>query len=276
MVEACPETVSVGEAEPMRACLILCGERQLPAGNPGDTRGDTLACRTTYALRAQSAPEESCRAAALEAGDTCTDASCDEYCEHMATACPTMFPDAESCAATCAVFPRSAPGSDPIAEANTVECRVRAARRALSDSAECGAAAPSGGGRCGHPCAAYCDQISAHCDALQVYPDRDTCEATCALLPLDATLTAPQAERNTVECRLYHATYPAAFDPATHCPHTAVYHPAHCGPVCETYCDLVTAHCPGVTDVACQTDCAAQVAAGANLWPLPGAADPCP
>lgn len=279
MVNACPDTVAVGEAEPQRACLILCGESQLLPGEVGDTRGDTLACRTTYALRAQSEPAANCRAAALETGAVCSDARCDEYCEHMAVACPSTFPDVESCAATCSVYPRTPAGEDPAAEANTVECRVRAARRARTDASACAMAAPSGGGVCGDPCAAYCDQIEAHCASAPVYPDRATCEATCALLPVDSEVETPQAERNTVECRLYHATYPAAFDPATHCPHTAVYHAAHCGPMCETYCGLLQTHCPEVPEArdgaACLSSCEASLRDGAPLWPMPGAVAPC-
>jgi hypothetical protein len=278
MVAACPETVAVGDAEPVRACLILCGERLLEPGEVGDTRGDTMACRTTYALRAQSDPAGNCRAAALEAGEACSDAGCDEYCEHMASACPATFPDIESCKATCEVYPRTPAGADPATPANTVECRVRAARNARSDAAACAAAAPSGGGTCGAPCAAYCDQIEAHCASAPVYPDRQTCETTCALLPLDDAPTAPQAERNTVECRLYHATYPAAFDPATHCPHTSVYHAAHCGPVCETYCGLLETHCPdtpAASREACLTACEAELGAGRSLWPTSDAPAPC-
>jgi hypothetical protein len=283
MVDDCPSFLPATGDATLRSCLNSCGEALITDGEFGTTTGNSMACRIEHARLAVSAPAGHCRAASLEGGGTCTDARCDVYCEAMVANCTGFYPDDESCLRACEAFPLATPG--PAVEgSNTLECRVARAREAADDSTACPGAEPSGGGVCGDPCDAYCDQIAAHCDTHPVYADRTTCQETCGLLRRDEEAGVLTGERNTVECRLYHATYPAAFDPATHCPHTGVYHAAHCGPVCETYCDLMGSHCPytyaldaaGTQDAtACRTDCESLVMSGAALFPAADATTAC-
>lgn len=283
MLADCPSVLPATGDATLRGCLTSCGEALIADGTFGATTGNSMSCRIEHARLAATTPTDHCRAASLEGGGTCTDARCDVYCEAMVANCAGFYPDDESCLRACEAFPLTPPGSSAEGT-NSLECRVARARAAADDPAACRGAEPSGGGICGEPCDAYCDQIDAHCDANPVYPDRQSCEETCGLLRRDEEAGKLSGERNTVECRLYHATYPAAFDPTTHCPHTGVYHAAHCGPVCDTYCDLMGSHCPftyaqdteGTLDAtACRLDCEAIVMAGGTLWPAADATKAC-
>lgn len=270
MLAACPSAVPETSSDRRRGCLNTCGEAMRPDGELGALTGDTMACRIEHARLAAVTRQDHCTAASLEGGGICSDARCDVYCEAMATSCPDTFPDSDSCMAACEGFPTASPGQTS-AGTDSIECRVAAAR-----AGSCEAAGPSGGGQCGTVCQAYCDQVETHCEG-RVYPDRATCETNCGRLRTDETAKISTGERNTVECRLYHATYPAAFDPDTHCPHAGVYHAAHCGPVCVTYCDLMDRHCPSTyADAAlCTSDCEERAQAGRPLWPEAGADTVC-
>lgn len=276
MLEACPDSLPSAEGtDPRRACAIECAEAMVPIGTPGERVGNTLECRAEHARLAQSDPAGHCSSATLEGGGVCTDANCEIYCELMATACPERFPDVESCVATCDAYP-DVP-SQPDTPGNSLQCRAANARAALSDASRCDAADAGGGGVCGDTCEAMCDQIDSHCPDASPYPSRDACEAWCGMLPRDPPGPVATVERNTVECRLYHATFPAAFSPVKHCPHAGVYHADHCGPICDTYCALMSDRCSSTySDAeACQADCVAQVQAGTPLWPSPDAAVAC-
>ena len=272
MATNCPDTDGEGGADAQAKCRADCSEMLVPGVLESDKAGadaNTLECRIAHALRAPGHPAE-CDAASLEGGGVCADRSCDTYCAVLDAQCPGRFPDVEACKATCAVYPDDVHGVT--APSNSVECRAVMARRTL-----CDAAGVTGGGSCGTPCDAYCDQLDAHCGEHPLYPDRGTCEATCALLPADGSDADTHTEIDTLQCRIYHATYPAALDPVKHCPHAGVYHAAHCGPICDTYCDLMGANCPGnyATAAACAADCAALLAAHTPLWPDPGATVEC-
>ncbi len=108
-------------------------------------------------------------------------------------------------------------------------------------------------------CDSYCTAIANTCtgDATQ-YPDRDTCLATCALIPLG---TAEDTGGNTVGCRLYHVGQAADLG-LEHCDHAGPAGAHECGSTCESYCNFVTASCTGgdaqyASADECMTACAA-------------------
>ncbi len=85
----------------------------------------------------------------------------------------------------------------------------------------------------------------------------------------DYTDWAFSIEKDTIQCRTYHAGPPAAVQPDVHCPHAAVYNKMHCGIdpnadpqpsdwACESYCNIVQKNCPGVyaSPMECKTACA--------------------
>ena len=105
-----------------------------------------------------------------------------------------------------------------------------------------------------------------------LYASGAQCEEICSLIgevgPFDDWAAANEGD--SVQCRAYHATRPGILDPATHCPHTALYEDSHCGEdVCEVYCDVIEDSCPESYDdrAECLDDCAGL--ALEHLWPFP-------
>lgn len=270
----------------LETCLVDCalepaGGERIPDGAFGESSGNTLSCRIAQAVAGR------CDQVGLVDSRTC--GSCAEYCSTMAVACVGAYPSNDNCMELCALLPA---GTSDI-DANTVECRLKFARRARIEPnlGDCNAASPSGGGVCGSdPCIPYCDLVLANCQGNnQVYADRTECLDTCRLFQLgDFRDWQFSREIDTLQCRIYHAGAPAFFLPDVHCPHTRVYNDEHCGVVpmlpeqpsgwpCVTFCDMTRRNCPGLygSDEECRTACRAfpevrdlRVGSFPNIYPV--------
>lgn len=197
------------------ACLAACVA--LPADAPaGAAEGHSVQCRINHALSA-AADASHCAHAALDGAGVCGADACEPYCDLAERFCVgqnALYPDRGACLAACAAMPRD--GAAGALDGDSVQCRLtHLAVAATGDPAHCSHGAASGGGVCGSRCAAYCDQVGAHCPAL--YADRGSCLSTCAAFPEGSDFAAGG---DSVQCRTMHASYPAAAD-AAHCAHAA-------------------------------------------------------
>ncbi len=267
LAEHCPGELPGGDpGAALAACRARCNEYK-DDGAFGDTDGDTLQCRLTFAARAAGGEASACPPAGFVGGGVCVD-SCTTYCRLVTKACPDAYPagDTEACLGSCAAFPK--PVSAGSASENSLACRIGFARRAQDDAAtHCPGASMLGAGRCGDVCEAYCDQVDRNCSALcdpetpgctkpAVYESREICLATCAFFDKEGDFAGWKTEDDSVQCRAYHASYPATLDPATHCPHSEAYNPLHCGSRCDKYCRVMGAHCGNyASDDECRTAC---------------------
>jgi len=114
-------------------CASYCGTTNVwPAGNGGDGRGNSLACRITHAILAVQSTTTAdrsahCGHAGPSGGDVCG-TWCENYCFLALKNCTGAngaglgFTDQATCLAACANFPDTgainAPGG------NTVQCRI--------------------------------------------------------------------------------------------------------------------------------------------------------
>jgi hypothetical protein len=145
-------------------CLAVCNA--LPAGTPGDTTGNTVACRKYHSYNALFDAPTHCQHTGPGSEGLCESAklntpaagNCESYCLLLKQACPSDFEDEATCEKDCAKvpaapsagysysvapgLPSTAPGLPPTGEptGNNVECRLLHVSRALSDPTECAAA----------------------------------------------------------------------------------------------------------------------------------------
>jgi len=106
------------------------------------------------------------------------------------------------------------------------------------------------GGAPGSPvtCAQYCEAVTASCGTegeTAQYDSQTACRLYCESwsgMPLG---TSADTDANTVGCRLYHATVAAQVDTEQHCIHAGPTGGGHCGPLCDTYCQLALRNCTG-------------------------------
>lgn len=224
-------------------CLQFCA--LFPTdGATNATEGNSVQCRLYHAnLPAQELPDVHCPHASNTGGGVCG-SYCDVYCDSVEARCDeyTQYPDRPSCLAACGAM--NAEGADTAVDGNSVQCRIyHASLPASVDAAtHCPHAGVTGGGACGSsPCDAYCDQMIAHCPG--AYADRQGCLDACGEIPADGPWNA--TDGNSVQCRAYHASFPAVGDPALHCPHAGLSGSNVCGDTCEFYCDLMETNCDG-------------------------------
>ncbi|MCA9540581.1 MAG: hypothetical protein KC620_16890, partial [Myxococcales bacterium] len=169
---------------------------------------------------------------------------CEVYCNRMEQNCPDSWADRDTCMQFCAEMPDDAPQGS--VEGDSVQCRIyHASVPAAADPAlHCPHAALSGAGVCGSGCDVYCRNVMDHCtEELAIYPSMDACMAACGAMPNDGEDGA--TEGNSVQCRLYHSSFPAEESPAVHCPHASINGGGVCGDACDAYCDQLEAHCVG-------------------------------
>jgi hypothetical protein len=173
---------------------------------------------------------------------------CGGYCDLVEANCAgdnTVYANRDDCLATCAAFPADAEVG--AVDGNSLQCRIYHADVAGQDGQDpafhCPHASMHGGGVCGTRAMAYCNQALANCTGDNViYANRDDCMAAAAAMPEG---TDSDTAGNTVQCRTYHASFPAAGDAATHCPHASIASDANiCGSNCMAYCDQYLANCP--------------------------------
>ena len=251
-------------------CIDECGTEpvnpQMSRGRLDERANNTISCRITYALEGQ------CADASLTESTQCVGASCEEYCQLMEDNCPGAYPaNSDTCERSCSFFV----SGDPDENANTVDCRFRFAQEAALDPGgpACDAASLNGGGVCGNdPCIPYCDLVMANCTGeFAVYTSREACLDVCPFMNTEGRFNDWETQADSVQCRSYHASTPAADIPATHCKHTRVYNEEQCGipagPLpddwpCITFCRALEKSCPlfptPFPDAqACRTACAA-------------------
>lgn len=106
---------------------------------------------------------------------------------------------------------------------NTIECRIREARSAASESLACAVAGLSGDNECGDVCEVYCELVEARCKPQYIDTfdeDSETCEEECQKLPRsDVPFNVSIQEGNTLECRFYHLQAAARGGSDRHCDH---------------------------------------------------------
>ena len=94
-----------------------------PAGNLGDTTGNTIGCRLYHAGAAASDPVTHCPHAGPTGGDMCG-SWCDNYCQLMAKNCSgaNAVYDAAACMTKCPTIPSNGQPGDT--SGNSVQCRI--------------------------------------------------------------------------------------------------------------------------------------------------------
>jgi hypothetical protein len=247
-------------------CLDACSYFPVATGPGPIESGDSIQCRTHYALIAKASDTTPWCARASDVGDApaiCASA-CENYCDIMTKNCNDIFVDKTACLTQCANFPTS--GSKGVATGNTLQCRVYHAKVAKANAAvHCPHAAPlSGGGQCGSGCEHFCDVALNSCPAdgeNAIYKDRAQCLDACSYFPEGAQ---GAKSGNSLTCRLHHANL-ARDAPQTHCSHASATGGGVCGDACAHYCNRVTKSCNSATigadntffatDAECMTYC---------------------
>jgi hypothetical protein len=136
-------------------CMAVC--KALDLGKTSDRVEDTVGCRTYHSYSSLADPVTHCNHTGPGGDGHCgpkEDANCPAYCKLSAAACPTQFAGAFTDAADCKIKCQTIAGNKAdskysVATAqsgNTLQCRLLATARALTDPASCEAA--FGGGAC--------------------------------------------------------------------------------------------------------------------------------
>ncbi|WAS90107.1 hypothetical protein [Nannocystis punicea] len=103
------------------SCLGACGG--LPPGSPGETSGNSLACRAYHAGMASIDPGVHCVHAGPSGAGACGQ-NCEGFCAIATSICPTEHPSPGDCMATCANFMDTEPYNAEDAAGNTLACRL--------------------------------------------------------------------------------------------------------------------------------------------------------
>jgi hypothetical protein len=222
-------------------------------GEVGDTSGDTIQCRTTYAELAEGAPAVNCNKAGPSGGGVCVpveESPCGIYCDDMDKNCDSVFPTVQDCLDACPGYNTGGNVGDETGD--TLQCRMTHASLAGSLPEACAEAGPSGGDACtdnlSTPCEDYCGTMAANCltdpndpdPAYYPYSDGIDCQVQCASWPQNGT--EGQQTGNTVQCRTTYAALGAA--DVTQCvnalPNSTTCIEVDNGPsACIVYCSLV-------------------------------------
>ena len=256
------------------ACLSYCAEAGvIPAGEKGDTEGNSVGCRTTFAKEAaisSASATLNCPLAGPSGGGVCG-GYCDVYCQltqQNCTGAQQLYGSADDCVSTCVTM--NATGSPGATEGDSVQCRIYHAGVAGTDQIapvlHCPHASEDGGGVCAadlpNPtCSNYCDTVTASCTDENVqYAGFQSCMDICKVSAPFPQGQSSNTSGNTLGCRSYHAQVAAA-DPTTHCSHAGPGGGGMCGSWCENYCHFTLAHCTGTNALysglnACMTSCA--------------------
>ena len=126
----------------LAGCLASCG--YFPEGSPGDTEGNSINCRLTYAEKASSEPYTYCTWAGPGGDGKCGN-NCDGFCTIMMQACTATstgkpgeyFASASDCQATCAGLNDigNYSATDPTEQrgADDIQCRLYHVGAAVAD-----------------------------------------------------------------------------------------------------------------------------------------------
>lgn len=102
-------------------CLGACAA--FAAGTPGETSGNTLACRTYHAGVAAGANDIHCTHAG-PGGDMACGSNCEGFCAVAGNACPDAWPDNDACIVACTGFDATEPYDASDIGGNTLACRL--------------------------------------------------------------------------------------------------------------------------------------------------------
>lgn len=109
----------------MDSCLGSCAG--FPSGNPGETTGNSRACRAYYATGANSGPPSYCARAGPTGGNVCG-TLCEGFCSIVQNSCTALnqaYANLTACMGSCDVFAAGAGGYNTSATlGDTLECRV--------------------------------------------------------------------------------------------------------------------------------------------------------
>jgi hypothetical protein len=157
---------------------------------------------------------------------------CETYCDEMNDQCQgaaAQYIDKNQCLKVCRLFPA---GVSDGPDDNSVACRLKYAQKAhyalgSEVTAYCRQAGPSGEGRCGSVCEAFCSLMATVCTEDTAGPSHfasnEDCRSTCETLPpasVSYSTSDPLiADGNHALCRLFHVTSAAMADPEEHCEH---------------------------------------------------------
>ena len=179
---------------------------------------DSATLDPSYGRDAAPAPD-----AGLEAGSPC-----EAYCQAVVTNCPNEeYNDVPTCLALCGAFDL---GQSTDTSQDSLGCRAHYAALAATDSSNCRAAGPLGGGVCGSDlCTTFCTLDTFACTGDNAVFDGGAlgCEAACNAdfdtYLADAGSDLALSTGNTLNCRIWHLEAAVASDTelAHHCPHTA-------------------------------------------------------
>ena len=140
--EAACTNAATDEFASSAACESYCTTNAIPMGNPEDSSGNTIGCRTTHAGLAPGNQTVHCPHAGQTGGNVCG-TWCENYCHLAATRCTggNQITFAVDCMTDCSAMTVGA--GAPLAEADTdtVQCRIQ--QLAVVPTANCAAAAPT-------------------------------------------------------------------------------------------------------------------------------------
>lgn len=105
----------------LQTCLATCAT--FMPGQPEDTGGNTLGCRSYHAGAAADMPEIHCTHAGPGGGGPCG-TNCEGFCSIAAVACPEAWPDDAACQTACATFPADEPYDATDVGGDTFACRL--------------------------------------------------------------------------------------------------------------------------------------------------------
>lgn len=207
-------------------CLDFCngGALAWPIGTADEAGAgaNTLGCRQYHAGAA--ANDDHCVHAGPTGGGVCG-TTCDVYCDAATANCTggeALYADASACQAACTKMPQN--GAVNAAAGDSLQCRLYHLGAAKVDPAtHCAHGGASGANVCGTWCEVYCGFMASGCPG--EYASAGTCSAVCAGFPDSGDIG--DAEGDTVQCRLFHASV-AAED--MHCDHASEFSTADtCG-----------------------------------------------
>ena len=113
-------------------CLASCAA--FAPGTPGETAGNTLACRTYHAGVAADADDIHCTHAG-PGGDMACGSNCEGFCAIAGNYCPDAWPDAAACNAACIGFDAAEKYDASDVGGDTLACRLYHVTAAAIDPA---------------------------------------------------------------------------------------------------------------------------------------------
>lgn len=262
-----PDGVCVGanqQYDNYTACVTAGSGFDFLTGSPGDTRGDTFACRAYHASVAAVDSDSAitnCPYTAAEAVCVCVD-QCVSFCEEQIATCGfAQYANTTECHAICktwlvgnlVVDTGSGNITGPTLGA-TSACREYHTFVASTSPAAATQQCPHTGlddaaGTCGTRCQGYCDLMIRGCEAngSPQYDDMNDCLTQCATFAADGN--HGDTTGDTLQCRIHYATVAIVNGgQAPNCSYAAaVSTPCVNDPdfTCAHFCSIMNSTCTG-------------------------------